>query len=261
MKCFAVFFVVLYLWLINVSPSVALLGNDAFDFFDSSKWTVLGDENRVRVANGKAEFAPIDGELTGYVWQLNPAYYNESWSARIDVFLPSSGLDLDEMAGVDMYIVWPIPNPLDTDPLNYVAWEVEREGIGSGIIVGEYIAMKKTGAAKYELDDAETSSYTLSLRVDWNSLTKLFSFFYDDDGGQDNWTLLTSVDINDWGMTDGDEFGIGIVGWASDTSLDFSDGLAVDNFNAVPLPEPGAMMLFALIGMPYLLHRVKRTAR
>ena len=236
----------------------ALSGSDTFDFFDSSKWGLIGDSNDIQVANGRVELAVGDDDSAGYAWILNSANYNDTWTASIDVFLPATGLNLDEMAGIGLYAVWPTPDPLDSEPLNYVGIEVEREGFGNGVLGGEYIGYKKTGSTIVELDDTATSSYMVSLKLLWDAQAQLFSLFYDDNGGQDSWTLFTTTGISDWGMTGDDDFAIGITGWASDTSLEFSDGLAFDNFNAATVPEPGVMMLFAVLGFPYLLLKKNR---
>ena len=259
MKCVFKLFASVYVLFLTVSSYAAISGSDTFNFYDSSKWAVIGDSSKVQVANGKAELAPSDGDSVGYAWILNSAGYNDTWSASIDVFLPSSGLDLDEMAGIGLYAVWPTPDPLDSEPLNYVSIEAETEGFGNNLSAGEYIGLKKTGSTFIDLDDTGTSSFFVSLKVAWDAQAQIFSLFYDDNGGQNSWTLLATTGISDWGMTSDDDFAIGITGWASDVSLEFTDGLAFDNFNAVTVPEPGVMMLFAVLGFPYLL--LKRNRR
>jgi|GEM_PF-5857567 len=233
----------------------AISGVDSFDTHDSSKWSVEGS-GEIQVNNGRAELQLNSGEEAGYKWILNYANKSQTWDAAIDVMLPQSGLEQDEMAGIILRSFWKNP-PV---PGYSVGLTVEREGFGSNIIEGEYIAEKLTASNFTELDSASTLSTGVSLKIAWDASAELFSFFYDDNGGQDSWTLLTTTGITGWGMNDSDEFGIEIIGWASDADILYSDGLAFDNFSAKTasaIPEPGAIMLFGFLGFPFLT-RIKR---
>ncbi|MCB1195034.1 PEP-CTERM sorting domain-containing protein [bacterium] len=228
----------------------ALSGSDDFSFEDLTKWTILNNFDglaggQLSNVSGKAAYSSISSggdDFAAYAWTVNTAPKTTSWEARIDVFLPQSDLAVDQYAGVGLVAFWPEPVPIDV-PENLVEINIELDEGFRGFSV-----LKKTSAVDSDLAFSATSTSAGSLRLAWDANTALFSFYYDDNGGQDSWVLLHSTHINDWGMPDTGEFGVAVSAFSGNVSLTTANGLAIDNFFAVTpsVPEPSVLLLFGL---------------
>ncbi|MEA1928831.1 MAG: hypothetical protein U9N73_11555, partial [Candidatus Auribacterota bacterium] len=171
-------------------------------------------------------------------WKLNYGSYLENWSVFWDVQVPNIYLVDDEEVWMELRI-------LDTGNSDNYAWVVLAYSHYGGALeryFSCFLNSDHTGQHSYQKQTA--TAITASLRIKWEASSKTLFCDYDEDGGADNWTNLTSWEIGsgnyDWSMTDSDTFTCKISGGSNYTLVGISENVDGDNFVAAGALPPTA---------------------
>ena len=163
--------------------------------------------------------------------------YNQSWTASIDVTVPSSYDDSyfdgpgDDYLGAGIGIFFDFSG--EFPGLSFSSsMEVDATG---------HLLLSDTNLGGVNRVQDETTATNATFTLSFDSATKTLSSIT-----EEGLTQL-SIDIDapgtDWGMTDTDQFSIFLFGNSGNEAVFANDPITLDNFTATIIPEPSALLL------------------
>lgn len=219
----------------------SISGSDDFNdnFKDPAKWgaDITNGNGVLAEANQRLDYtctSPLIGDQDFSVrpWILNQATYNTDWEVFLDVHNSVTPSGINEalvgiLAGKDLE--------------NYVYIELDggRRQFNSGVLLGGNEVSGGDSLSNPAVTDA-------AVRVVFNSQSKVFTVFYDPDGGVGGyvWRLLASYGINgsggttgntSWGLSGSQTFQVAIYGLSSNRAVT-SGQMYADNFSGQTAP-------------------------
>ncbi|UCG58998.1 MAG: hypothetical protein JSU70_05715, partial [Phycisphaerales bacterium] len=207
---------------------VAKDGDCATDDFDSWE-TIEIDGGRLRFHRGLVEYStsnPPDpsGQPACLYWTKNAFGRAHDWEASIEAFVPALNISGTDM-GVDLRAYWPDVR-LAGRKVNAVGIRFDRRIDNESYVSGS----KDTGRIQREYGLTPVDSANVSLRINWESSSERFSVYYDPNGGKNDWDLVDHIYVDDWAMEEDELFYVGAGAWAGSMTVDWSDGIAFDDF-------------------------------
>jgi hypothetical protein len=239
-------------------------GSDDFDdnIKDPAKWGAdtgfAIPVGNLTETNGRLEFTATQTDsFVRRPWLLNLGSYVESWAVQIDTTIAAfagvgrgMGFDLEIRKEGDSTLRMGIRHESEQSSWDYFTYLLHSSGT--------------QGSATLPAVSAG------ALRITFDAEAKVLASFYDADGPANGyvWTQAASFGIagsggesgsDDWGMTAGDHFQVGVQGSALGRSV-ISGLVYGDNFLAVP--EPWSAGLLGCGGVLFLaLHRHRPSNR
>jgi hypothetical protein len=214
---------------------------------DPAKWSaVLG--NSLTETNNRLEYSGGSGEADGaWAWIANKGSYVNNWSVSIDTFISVDEISLnDQFLTYGLGVVSPAFNGI-------FSLELRVGDNDGGSNPYRYLSTAyDDGEDEVFQHQFPLSSDSVRLQVSFDASAKVLTSHYNTGGGM---AVLTNYDASTWGMGDGDEFTIVVLGWSQDV-LPASGEVFGDNF--VAIPEPGTLGLLGVAAGGLLLARRKK---
>ncbi len=184
-------------------------------------------------------------------------FYNQSWSASIDLTVPASydtsfTDDLGVFDGLGVGIVALFGFGSGGDEFFFDSSLEVNEATGRVF----FTSNDKNDTTIAE-SDVPTTAATATLTLSFDSATKVLSAIAEG-------STLLSVDIDapgsDWGMSDTDQFTLGLNAFSENEAVPSFTPLTLDNFVGTIIPEPSGLLLglLGVAGMGSLSARSRR---
>lgn len=231
--------------------AMAFNGSDNFnDNSLSSNWTTnnvgLVEQNQrleiVRDATGSEQWVNA-------TWNANTGSYVSDWYVTVDVMI-NSALDHENMTNQWVELELNVRDGARTNELGLAfsvygeeedgpgSWEGDRDFYTDIVRNGDYENSTEVLSGTYSGTDA-------TLKIQYTAASETLAAMYDTGGG---FITLTNYDVSVWGMADTDVFSLDLNASVADLNL-LSGDAAFDNFEAVPEPATGLLLLLAGAGL------------
>lgn len=215
---------------------------------DGAKWSVSqgGVTGDFVEKNSRLEYDyGTSGSTAVWAWEGNSGSYTEDWSISIDQY---NGLDestFGDDAQSEVYFGLQLASEADSnDKFSLGRNRVKSVDEGNTTLSHWISTSAKVNNVGQLEERTEITSDLITLRIDFDSQTKVLSSYYDVGAG---FVAQTNFNVGSWGMADTDEFSLMVYSGTGGTVSPVNSGdVYADNF--VAIPEPSVIALLGLFG-------------